>query len=107
MYISLSLTGPSPLGLRADPEEEGGIRPLVSEFLEVMDLLKNLPEASRSPSLLDKKYSKSSVELPAREGKQEPDLQPTTTLAITPKQHRKPRLACSSPQSREELSTAC
>lgn len=40
-------------GLREEPPDEGSIRPLVSDFLEVMDLLRNLPEAAptRSPSL--------------------------------------------------------
>ncbi|XP_071534252.1 neural-cadherin-like [Panulirus ornatus] len=44
-------------GLRAEVDEEGsGIRPLMTEFLEVMDLLKHLPEAARtSPTLLGNK----------------------------------------------------
>ncbi|XP_071534217.1 putative neural-cadherin 2 [Panulirus ornatus] len=41
-------------GLREEQPEESNIRPLVTEFLEVMDLLKNLPEATRSPSMLSK-----------------------------------------------------
>ncbi|MPC33527.1 Neural-cadherin [Portunus trituberculatus] len=38
-------------GLKEEPPDEDTIKPLVTDFLEVMDLLKNLPEASRSPSL--------------------------------------------------------
>ncbi|KAK8742324.1 hypothetical protein OTU49_001805 [Cherax quadricarinatus] len=38
-------------GLREEQPEEGSIKPIVPEFLEVMDLLKNLPEASMSPLL--------------------------------------------------------
>ncbi|KAK8742460.1 hypothetical protein OTU49_001889, partial [Cherax quadricarinatus] len=41
-------------GLRVELDEEGNIKPLVSEFLEVMDLLRNLPEATKCSSLLAK-----------------------------------------------------
>ncbi|XP_063879939.1 putative neural-cadherin 2 isoform X2 [Scylla paramamosain] len=90
-------------GLPPDLEEEGGIRPLVSEFLEVMDLLKNLPEASKDPTFLNKVHSKASAKSQTNGGTQEPDIQLTTT----PTHLRKPRHVPSSPQSREELSTAC
>ncbi|XP_042242201.1 neural-cadherin-like isoform X1 [Homarus americanus] len=39
-------------GLRVELDDGGNIKPLVSEFLEVMDLLKNLPEASKSSLLI-------------------------------------------------------
>ncbi|XP_071534107.1 uncharacterized protein [Panulirus ornatus] len=39
-------------GLREEQPDEGAIKPLVPGFLEAMDLLKNLPEASTSPTLL-------------------------------------------------------
>lgn len=95
-------------GLRTELEEEGSIRPLVSEFLEVMDLLKNLPEASKSPPFLNKVCGKTLITSQTSGGTQEPDLQPTTTLTVTPTHPRKPQQASpSSPQSREELSTAC
>ncbi|MPC21297.1 Neural-cadherin [Portunus trituberculatus] len=90
-------------GLPPDLEEEGGIRPLVSEFLEVMDLLKNLPDASKDPTFLTKAHSKAFVKLQKERGTQEPDIQLTTT----PTHLRKPCQVSSSPQSREELSTAC
>ena len=51
-------------GLKEEPPDEDTIKPLVTDFLEVMDLLKNLPEASRSPAL-----SRAQVLVTAREGK--------------------------------------
>ncbi|XP_071536735.1 putative neural-cadherin 2 isoform X2 [Panulirus ornatus] len=47
-------------GLRAELDKEEGIKPLVPEFLEVIDLLKNLPEAARN-SLLHTKSSDKTV----------------------------------------------
>ncbi|XP_037788849.1 neural-cadherin-like isoform X2 [Penaeus monodon] len=38
-------------GLRAEQTEEGGIRPLVPGFLDVLDLLRHLPDGPRSPPL--------------------------------------------------------
>ncbi|XP_063588683.1 neural-cadherin-like [Penaeus indicus] len=35
-------------GLRSEVSDEGGIRPLVSDFLEVMDLLRNLPDKEKT-----------------------------------------------------------
>nr|XP_027238080.1 putative neural-cadherin 2 isoform X2 [Penaeus vannamei] len=37
-------------GLRSEVSDEGGIRPLVSDFLEVMDLLRNLPDKEKTPT---------------------------------------------------------
>ncbi|KAK4288171.1 hypothetical protein Pmani_038787, partial [Petrolisthes manimaculis] len=46
-------------GLREEPPDEANIRPLVSDFLEVMDLLRHLPEAAptTSPSLALRKMT--------------------------------------------------
>ncbi|XP_042206048.1 neural-cadherin-like [Homarus americanus] len=46
-------------GLREEQSDEGTIKPIVPEFLEVMDLLKNLPEATTSPLLLTKQDDQS------------------------------------------------
>ncbi|XP_071534242.1 putative neural-cadherin 2 [Panulirus ornatus] len=57
-------------GLREEHLDEANIRMIVPEFLEVMDLLKHLPEATRSPSLtvrLDNKKTKSVREVQVSE----------------------------------------
>ncbi|XP_071534244.1 putative neural-cadherin 2 [Panulirus ornatus] len=41
-------------GLREEASEKENLKSLVPEFLEVMDLLRNLPEATKSPSLTSK-----------------------------------------------------
>lgn len=76
-------------GLRTDLEDEANIKPLVCEFLEVMDLLRNLPEASKSPSLFmrrrkagveeeQKQQNGSSIDRPP------PDHTTTTTTPTHP-----------------------
>lgn len=47
-----SKSGSFLIGLREEHLDDANIRVLVPEFLEVMDLLKHLPEATRSPSLM-------------------------------------------------------
>ncbi|XP_069159473.1 uncharacterized protein [Procambarus clarkii] len=106
-------------GLKAELDDDGNMKPLVSEFLEVMDLLRNLPEASKSPSLLTKLDRKSGLQGSGTPGG--PDVPPTPRSSIkssTPTacgaspahrretRHTPPRHA-SSPRSKEELSTAC
>lgn len=78
-------------GLREEQPEESNIRPLVTEFLEVMDLLKNLPEATRSPALLAKlsdQTVKSVRETPVDMDQSQtkiPEGERNETLAITSK----------------------
>lgn len=56
-YILVPLTGShvitslSSPGHRGDQGDEASVKKLVPAFLDVMDLLKNLPDATRSPAL--------------------------------------------------------
>lgn len=58
-YLTVSLVqrkhpNSSPTDMKEDHQEGEGSRQVTPGFLEVMDLLKNLPEATKSPALQSK-----------------------------------------------------
>lgn len=65
-FLAADYHGIIPTGLREEGSDRENLKPLVPEFLEVMDLLRNLPEATISPSLTSRPKEKrmKSVEEP-------------------------------------------
>ncbi|KAK4289685.1 hypothetical protein Pmani_037361 [Petrolisthes manimaculis] len=74
--------GSAKSGLRSDLEDEASIKPLVCEFLEVMDLLRNLPEASKSPALFTRRKARVEKEENGSSVDRPPDQTTTHTVPL-------------------------